>query len=102
MGTRYGELETFTTNSIGLNDEISLENQITLFPNPTKGDVYITTQGEKINNFLLYNINGQLLLKSEKLKTTSEKINLSAFSKGVYIIKIITDKNVYLRKIIVN
>ena len=86
---------------VGLNNiEIKEKNKITVYPNPTKGDVYITTQGEKINSFLLYNINGQLILKSEKLKTTNEKINLSAFSKGVYIIKIITNKNVYSRKVV--
>ncbi|MDD4068737.1 MAG: T9SS type A sorting domain-containing protein, partial [Bacteroidales bacterium] len=65
-------------------------------------DVNITTQGEKINSFSLYNINGQLLLKSEKLKTKREKLNLSNFSKGVYIIKIVTDKNSYTRKVIRN
>ncbi len=78
------------------------EKGIIVYPNPTKGDVNITTQGEKINSYSLYNVNGQLLLKSEKLKTMSEKINLSGFSKGVYIIKIITNKNVYSKKIIVN
>ncbi len=78
------------------------EKGIIVYPNPTKGDVNITTQGEKINSFSLYNINGQLLLKSEKLKTKMEKLNLSNFSKGVYMIKIITDKNVYSKKVIVN
>ncbi|MDD4684756.1 MAG: T9SS type A sorting domain-containing protein [Bacteroidales bacterium] len=82
--------------------DIEFRHEIFVYPNPTKGDVYIITQGEKINSFSLYNTNGQLLLKNEKLKTTNEKINFSAFSKGVYIIKIITDNNVYSKKIIVN
>ncbi len=82
--------------------DIEFRHEIFVYPNPTKGDVYITTQGEIINSFSIYNTNGQLLLKNEKLKTTSEKINLSAFSKGVYILKIITNKNVYSKKIVVN
>ncbi|MFA6367650.1 MAG: T9SS type A sorting domain-containing protein, partial [Bacteroidales bacterium] len=73
-----------------------------LYPNPTKDEVYITSKGEMINSYSLYNTNGQLLLKSEKLKTKREKLNLSNFSKGVYMIKIITDKNVYSKKVIVN
>ena len=96
-------VHTYVGDTSSLLREISLEGKgITVYPNPTKGDVYITTQGEKINSLSLYNINGQLLLKNENLKTTSEKINLSAFSKGVYVIKIITNKNVYSKKIIVN
>ncbi|HHT04172.1 MAG TPA: T9SS type A sorting domain-containing protein, partial [Bacteroidales bacterium] len=42
------------------------------------------------------------LLKDEKVKTNSEKISLTAFPKGVYILKVVTNKNVYSKKIIVN
>ena len=84
-----------------LNDiSIQKENEILVYPNPTKDEVYIRTKGEQINSYSLYNINGQLLLKSEKIKTKSEKLNLSAFTKGVYILKVVTDKNVYSRKVI--
>jgi hypothetical protein len=96
-------VHTYVGDTSSLLREISLEGKgIIVYPNPTKGDVNITTQGEKINSFSLYNVNGQLLLKSEKLKTKMEKLNLSNFSKGVYMIKIITDKNVYSKKVIVN
>jgi hypothetical protein len=101
-----GEVYFYVPDTIpdtsNLISDIEFRHNIFIYPNPTKGDVYIITQGEIINSFSLYNINGQLLLKSENLKTTREEINLSAFSKGVYIIKIITDNNVYSKKIIVN
>ncbi len=77
-------------------------DQLFLYPNPTKDEVYITSKGEMINSYSLYNTNGQLLLRSEKLKTKREKLNLSNFSKGVYVIKVITDKNSYTRKVIRN
>lgn len=94
---------TFNYPYVGLNRAEPNENtEIILYPNPTKDEVYITSKGEMINSYSLYNTNGQLLLKSEKLKTKREKLNLSNFSKGVYMIKIITDKNVYSKKVIVN
>ena len=46
------------------------------------------------------NMGGQIIIKSEKIKTKSEKINLSSLPKGVYVIKVITDKNSYTRKVI--
>ncbi|MDD2192000.1 MAG: T9SS type A sorting domain-containing protein, partial [Bacteroidales bacterium] len=79
---------------------IQKENEILVYPNPTKDEVYIRAKGEQINSYSLCNISGQLLLKSEKIKTKSEKLNLSAFTKGVYILKVVTDKNVYSRKVI--
>jgi hypothetical protein len=45
---------------------------------------------------------GQIIIKREKIKTKSEKINLSNLPKGVYVIKVITDKNSYTRKIVKN
>ena len=86
-----------------LNDiSIQKENEILVYPNPTKDEVYIRTKGEQINSYFLCNISGQLLLNDEKVKTNSQKISLRNFPKGVYILKVVTDKNVYSRKIIVN
>ena len=95
------------SDTSGIRNNPTLEGKgITVYPNPTKGDVYITIQGEKINSFSLYNINGQLIQKDENAIFSSDKtklkLNLSNENKGVYIIKIITNKNVYSKKIIVN
>ena len=95
--------DTIPDTSNLISDISNLSNdQLFLYPNPTKDEVYITSKGEMINSYSLYNTNGQLLLRSEKLKTKREKLNLSNFSKGVYVIKVITDKNSYTRKVIRN
>ena len=86
-----------------LNDiSIQKENEILVYPNPTKDEVYIRTKGEQINSYFLCNISGQLLLNDEKVKTNSQKISLRNFPKGVYILKIVTNKNVYSRKVVKN
>ena len=82
---------------VGLTD-----NQIIISPNPTKDIVNIISTNERINSYTLYNMGGQTMIKSEKIKTKSEKINLSNLPKGVYVIKVITDKNSYTRKIVRN
>jgi len=82
---------------IGLTD-----NQIIISPNPTKDFVNIISTNETINSYTLYNMGGQIIIKSEKIKTKSEKLNLSSLPKGVYVIKVITDKNTYTRKIVRN
>ena len=57
------------TKPQSLNDiSIQKENEILVYPNPTKDEVYIRTKGEQINSYSLCNISGQLLLKDEKGK----------------------------------
>ena len=96
-----GEVYFYDSLSIG-NVSISRENNLTLYPNPTKDIVNIISTNERINSYTLYNMGGQTMIKSEKIKTKSEKINLSNLPKGVYVIKVITDKNSYTRKVIRN
>jgi hypothetical protein len=57
-----------------------------LFPNPTKGIVYIDGLG-KITNVSIYNITGQLLNDFHS-GLESNEIDLSKLSKGIYFLKI--------------
>lgn len=82
-------------------NEISLtNNQLIIYPNPTKDDIYIISTNERINSYSILNTNGQRVMNKENIKANKEKINLSNIPKGMYIIKIITDNNVYSRKVI--
>jgi hypothetical protein len=100
--TQYGEWEDFTTlYDIGLND-IEKTNHITLYPNPTKNEISITTKGELINDYLLYGIDGKEILRSEMIKLNNAILNLYLLPKGVYVLKVRTDRNVYTKKVIRN
>lgn len=44
----------------------------------------------------------QIMIRGDNIKANNEKLNLSNLSKGVYVIKITTDKNTYTRKVIRN
>ncbi|MDX9798179.1 MAG: T9SS type A sorting domain-containing protein, partial [Bacteroidales bacterium] len=90
------EGEVYFYEPISIDEVPSLkENNIVIYPNPTKGEVNLISTNERINSYTVYNMGGQTMIKSEKLKTKSEKLNLSSLPKGVYVIKVITDKNTY-------
>jgi len=79
----------------GLN-EIRLEdNSITLYPNPTSKDVNISSENI-INSIEVFNSLGQRIYQ-EKAKSKERTIDISSFSKGVYIIGVSTDMG-YIRK----
>lgn len=83
-----------------INEIAVTNNQLIIYPNPTKDDIYIISTNERINSYSILNTNGQRIMNKENIKANKEKINLTNIPKGMYIIKIITDNNVYSRKVI--
>lgn len=75
----------YSNCQVGLNDFIS-SNQFGLFPNPTNDQLFITTTIEKEMSFEIYDTVGSLIYKNVLNKKS--EINTSAFSSGIYFIKI--------------
>ena len=88
---RWCELEIGGCISSEINDLISVE--VSVFPNPSTGLVQVKSDLaiEKIN---LYMIDGKLI------STTTDTV-LEIKTKGIYFIKIVTEKGIALRKIVV-
>ena len=70
----------------GLN-EIKLEdNSITLYPNPTRGELHIQSD-KTIKNVNIYSASGQKVMQSSG-KDKSKNLNLEQLPKGIYILNI--------------
>lgn len=86
-----------STNSIGLN-EFSDEGNIQVYPNPSNG--ILTIQFNELASIEILNSLGQLVF-SETMSTTTKNIDTSAFSKGVYSLKLTAVGKSYFRKIVI-
>ena len=84
---RWGELGS--ANAI--NELINIE--VSIFPNPSAGIIHIKSD-LKINQINVYAVDGKYLLATE-----SKTIDIDI--KGIYFLKIITDKGTTVRKVIV-
>ncbi len=85
--------EVVVTVSTGIND-ISDNAYIKIYPNPANGVFYLSIEGLNINDLSLsiFNIHGQLIYSERLAKVTdkfTKKLDLSAFDKGIYFIKLI-------------
>jgi len=84
-----------TTTGVGIN-ELELEQQISMFPNPTNGKVTITLEGQVTPELTVsvYNLLGETMVGPVKYKagTTSMQLDLSNVASGVYMVKIQSDK----------
>jgi endonuclease I/chitodextrinase len=71
-----------------------------MFPNPTNGDqVYFRITGATTIN--IYNILGKLVFTTEITKSKNV-INLSKLAKGIYLVKIDSDKKSEIKKLVKN
>ena len=79
------------------NIESNLNNLVAIYPNPVHDKLYINSDRLKIRSLALYTPSG-IKVKSQNKNT--KELNLSELSKGVYILKIDTDKGVITKKIL--
>ncbi len=96
----FGESE-FSNTAIHLNDDIEKFRfkSILIFPNPAKDKLFIESQG-KIEKIEIYNSIG-LSIISKKVIGKSYQLNVSQFNPGIYFIKIETEQDMILRKIMI-
>ena len=71
-----------------------------MFPNPVNGNkIYFSVTEDA--TITIYNVLGKLLLTSEITKSKNN-IDISEFSKGIYLIKINSGKQFITKKLIKN
>ncbi len=96
----YGETEDYKIYLIPAatsGNEQLRQNSVTVFPNPTDGQINIETKsaGAQIE---IYNLNGQLIHSALSVSTLTQ-IDLSSRAKGIYFVKVSDKNSVYNGKI---
>ncbi len=86
-------------NAVGIND-LSSENEISLYPNPTTGKFQISSSTIDIKNIKVMNVIGECVFQST-VNNPKSVIDLSGFEKGIYFVQIIDEKNNVMNKKIV-
>jgi len=90
---------------IGGIQENGLASRITVYPNPAQDIVNISLYGITNDMSLaIFDVNGRSLYKENLAITTPEivkQIDISKFVKGVYFVKLMDDKSLYIVKLII-
>lgn len=77
------------------------KNSVNVYPNPTKGDVNIDADS-KIKSIEIYDTQGRIIKKQIGINAQNTKIPIHNIASGIYIFKIITEKESVMKKIIKN
>ena len=81
--------------------ETSLQNQhIEIYPNPANNEIIINSKGNKISKIELTNNLGQIV-SSKQINDLKTTFNLADYSNGVYFLKIYSESNSLVKKLII-
>ena len=87
--------------TVGINEIESYKNKIKLMPNPTNSELRIENAELKIKNMEITDVLGNVvLIESVKSDEKNIKINVSNFTKGVYFVKVFSDKGIAIKKFV--
>ncbi len=92
--------ETGETTNEELEDVKSVK--LNLYPNPVKDELSLNVnQGENIVSYSVFDITGKIVKEvSFTTKSNQQKVNLNDLEKGIYLVKVATEKENYTEKII--
>jgi hypothetical protein len=101
---KWFEIFIDTGSSTAVEDLQSSNNQLSVFPNPASQSVNIlfeTEQAEKMS-IQLYDMQGKLISEKIGFSNNNSQLSLRHFSEGLYIIRVNTEKEFAIRKLIIN
>lgn len=87
--------------TLSASDILKDKNTITIYPNPTKGEVNINSDS-KIKTVEIFDTQGRIIQKQIGINAQSTKISIHNASSGMYIFKIITERETVIKKVIKN
>jgi hypothetical protein len=93
-------IPNFLENSSLSNQDFSLKNNISIFPNPASNILNIENKtNEQITAISIYSVKGDIV---KEVKSISNSISVSELQNGVYFVKIEMNKNVLNYKFVKN
>jgi hypothetical protein len=85
-------------NVLSAEEFLKEQQTVEMYPNPTKDQINIFSD-KRVDKVLVYNIFGKLVYKSSK-NHNSTTLDLSSFSKGIYLVKVFSEGVSTTQKII--
>ncbi|MEW4923223.1 T9SS type A sorting domain-containing protein [Algibacter sp. 2305UL17-15] len=87
--------------ALGIEEDI-LNKGIRIYPNPTKGNLFISNDGlVNLEKIVIYDVSGRLISQQDISNTSRLRtVRLNGLSKGVYLVNIHSDKTFITKKII--
>ena len=74
-------------SSLGIND-LALSENVSVYPNPGATKITVSAKNQVIDSAIISDVMGKILIGYTNINAESVSIDISAYSKGIYFIKI--------------
>ncbi|ACU07267.1 hypothetical protein FIC_00814 [Flavobacteriaceae bacterium 3519-10] len=96
--TASGWLAHFEQAVLGTSDT-ALNSAVNVAQTATKG-IFAIMSKDKVLSYSVFDASGKLIIKSGKLNSGDQQVNLSAQPRGTYVVSVTTDKETITKKVI--
>lgn len=79
----------------------NLSNDFSVYPNPTNGKIIVKCEKLKVKNVVITDITGKVIFSTD-VESNLTEMDISELSKGIYFLKIETENQVFVEKIVKN
>ena len=80
--------------------EVNELERITVYPNPTTGELRITSYELRIEGIEVFDVYGRNVLSSMSQSPQQHSLNISHLQSGVYFVRVTTEKGMIMRKVV--
>jgi hypothetical protein len=91
----------FLNNEVLAVNDLTLEKNISIFPNPAKTNINIILEKGQINQIILYDLSGKKIVEKHN-KKQKMILDIKKFKAGIYFLSIVSDQGNFMTKIIIN
>ncbi len=96
------QLQIVEPSALSMDEASKILNSINAIYNSTSRDLALkTNQSIKISSMEIYHINGRIIGTNENVHSEGAEFNFNAYSNGIYLIKIVSDKAQVVKKLVV-
>ena len=93
--------QLFDVSDVLSNSYFSIDDNVKLFPNPTQNELFVTITNLNSPKLEIIDLYGKVQM-TVALSLTSNTINTSNLSNGMYLVKLTSDEGVVTKKIVKN
>jgi hypothetical protein len=79
-------------------EELNGEIIVKLYPNPSSGIIFVNGN-TKVSKIEVFNPIGQIVLEKDQIHSEAAMLDLSQAAKGIYVVRIFTEKGVYTQRV---
>ncbi len=78
----------------GIEENSNIASFVSVYPNPSSEDFILKSNGQLINQVIVSDMSGKIVLEKQQIRASSLRIDSSLLRSGVYMCKIFGEKNI--------